>query len=155
MIRGITWTRTQSVWNHSGLQRYPILQTSNWSGTFFAVSYSKAALVVLGTRCIFTFMGLHWASKEQSNAKYCQIRWHIFASITSFWTFSYLDHWSAKNDANAGSPMFMRRRQGENLRNAILKTELNAPSEIIQPHRKIFVQIQHMLDYFRKIFVRA
>ena len=26
-------------------QRSPILQTSNWSGTFFAVSYSKLALV--------------------------------------------------------------------------------------------------------------
>ena len=27
------------------LQRSPIPQTSNWSGTFFAVSYSKPALV--------------------------------------------------------------------------------------------------------------
>ena len=27
------------------LQRYPIPQTSNWSGTFFAVSYSKPALL--------------------------------------------------------------------------------------------------------------
>ena len=26
------------------LQRFPILQISNWSGTFFAVSYSKPAL---------------------------------------------------------------------------------------------------------------
>ena len=35
----------QSVWNH---QRSPILQTSNWSGIFFAVSYSKLALVGIG-----------------------------------------------------------------------------------------------------------
>ena len=28
------------------LQRSPILQTSNWSGTFFAVSYSKPALAL-------------------------------------------------------------------------------------------------------------
>ena len=31
--------------NHLVLQRSPILQTSNWSGTFFAVSYSKPAKV--------------------------------------------------------------------------------------------------------------
>ena len=29
------------------LQRSPIPQTSHWSGTFFAVSYSKSALVVM------------------------------------------------------------------------------------------------------------
>ena len=33
------------------LQKFPILQTSNWSGTFFAVSYSKPALVDCAT-CI-------------------------------------------------------------------------------------------------------
>ena len=41
MIRGITWTHTQ-VWKYSG----PIPQTSNWSGTFFALSYSKLALAL-------------------------------------------------------------------------------------------------------------
>ena len=48
MVRGITWTHIPSFWNHFGiiqvLQRSPILQTSNWSGTFIAVSYSKPAL---------------------------------------------------------------------------------------------------------------
>ena len=33
------------------LQRSPIPQTSNWSGTFFAVSYSKPALEIISTQC--------------------------------------------------------------------------------------------------------
>ena len=37
------------VYNQFGiiqlLQSSPIVQTSNWSGTFFAISYSKPALV--------------------------------------------------------------------------------------------------------------
>ena len=32
------------VYTIQNLQRSPIPQTSNWSGTFFAVSYSKPAL---------------------------------------------------------------------------------------------------------------
>ena len=44
MIRGILGL----IYNHFGiiqvLQTPPIPQTSNWSGTFFAVSYSKPAL---------------------------------------------------------------------------------------------------------------
>ena len=37
------------------LQRSPILQTSNWSGTFFETRYSKVALViqVLNQRTVF------------------------------------------------------------------------------------------------------
>ena len=58
--------------------------------------------------------------------------------LNSFWTFPYLDHWSAKN---AKSPLSKRRIKDENLKNAIIKIELDAPSEIIQAHRKIFVQI--------------
>ena len=47
MIRGITWTHIQSIWNHSGPSEVPYSanQYSNWSGTFFAVSYSKPALL--------------------------------------------------------------------------------------------------------------
>ena len=44
MTMGITQTHLESVWNPSGLSEVPIPQTSNWSGTFFAVSYSKPAL---------------------------------------------------------------------------------------------------------------
>ena len=44
MFMGITWTHLESVWNPSGIQRSPILQTSNWSGTFFAVPFNKPAL---------------------------------------------------------------------------------------------------------------
>ena len=41
MIRGITWTHIQSVWNHSGpLFRKPVTGQE----LFFAVSYSKPAL---------------------------------------------------------------------------------------------------------------
>ena len=39
MIRGITWTHIQSVWNHSGSRSSPIPQTSNWSGTFCCFFY--------------------------------------------------------------------------------------------------------------------
>ena len=38
MIRGITWTHFGII---QVLQSSPILQTSNWSGTFFAVSYNS------------------------------------------------------------------------------------------------------------------
>ena len=35
-----------SILYHSESSEVPIPQTSNWSGTFFAVPYSKPALVV-------------------------------------------------------------------------------------------------------------
>ena len=40
------------------LQRSPIPQTSNWSGTFFAVSYSKLALVVIESYSFFLILVL-------------------------------------------------------------------------------------------------
>ena len=59
-----TWFQTDCIWVQvipliiqnqfhtiQNLQRSPIPQTSNWSGTLFAVSYSKPALVV-----VFRFM---------------------------------------------------------------------------------------------------
>ena len=55
ILNGIKWilddqgNQLDSYWNQFGiiqdLQRSPIPQTSNWSGTFFAVSYSKLALI--------------------------------------------------------------------------------------------------------------
>ena len=48
MIKGVTWTRIQSVWNYSGPSEVPY--SEKWSGTFFAISYSKLALVQLGTK---------------------------------------------------------------------------------------------------------
>ena len=45
MIRGISWALIYNqIEIFQVLQRSPIPQTSNWSGTFFAVSYSKPAL---------------------------------------------------------------------------------------------------------------
>ena len=40
------------------LQRSPIPQTSNWSGTFFAVSYSKSALESYSHTCNTNFISL-------------------------------------------------------------------------------------------------
>ena len=40
------------------LQRSPIPQISNWSGTFFAVSYSKPALVIIA-RFLFVEKGIY------------------------------------------------------------------------------------------------
>ena len=45
MIKGMTWTNIKSVWNLSGLSDVPYSAKQNWSGTFFAVTYSKLALV--------------------------------------------------------------------------------------------------------------
>ena len=38
-----------SIYDSQNLQRSPIPQTSNWSGTFFAVAYSKPGLVSYST----------------------------------------------------------------------------------------------------------
>ena len=46
MIKGMTWTNIKSVWNLSGLSDVPYSAKQNWSGTFFAVTYSKLALVL-------------------------------------------------------------------------------------------------------------
>ena len=43
MIRGITWTHIQSVWNHSGPSEVPLFRKP----ISFAVSYSKPALAKL------------------------------------------------------------------------------------------------------------
>ena len=47
MIRGITWTHIQSVWNHSGPSEVPYSTNQSLVRNFFAVSYSKPALVVM------------------------------------------------------------------------------------------------------------
>ena len=47
MIRGITWTDTQSVWNHSGPSDVPYSAkpvTGQELFLLFAVSYNKPAL---------------------------------------------------------------------------------------------------------------
>ena len=49
MIKGITWTYMQSVWNLSGPSDALILQTNNWSGFFFAAPFSKPDLVLKNT----------------------------------------------------------------------------------------------------------
>jgi hypothetical protein len=43
MIKGVPNTHLGPIWN---LQMYPIPQTSFLVGTFFAVSYSKLAVVI-------------------------------------------------------------------------------------------------------------
>ena len=45
MVKGITGIQYNQFGIIQVLQRSPILQTSNWSGTFFVVSYSKPALI--------------------------------------------------------------------------------------------------------------
>ena len=51
MILDDQGNQLDSYWNQFGiiqdLQRSPIPQTSNWSGTFFAVSYSKLVLLLV------------------------------------------------------------------------------------------------------------
>ncbi len=49
MIRGITWTHIQSVWNHSGPSEPGPLFRKPGTGQelFFAVSYCKPALAVI------------------------------------------------------------------------------------------------------------
>ena len=48
MIREITWTHIQSVWNHSGPSEVPSLFRKPVAGQelFFAASYSKPALAL-------------------------------------------------------------------------------------------------------------
>ena len=48
MIRGITWTHIQSVWNHSGPSEEPYSATSQ---DFFADYYSKPALASVIVSC--------------------------------------------------------------------------------------------------------
>ena len=48
MIRGIPWTHIQSVWNHSGPSEVPYsAKPVTGQELFFAVSYSKPALIIL------------------------------------------------------------------------------------------------------------
>ena len=46
------------------LQRYPISQTNNWPGTFFAVSYSKPALESFSSTSVLQLMYLFMFSKN-------------------------------------------------------------------------------------------
>ena len=55
---GITSTHLESVWNLSGPSDALILQTNNWSGFFFEISYSQPALTTKeSTRWIYA---IHW-----------------------------------------------------------------------------------------------
>ena len=48
----MTWTNIKSVWNLSGLSDVPYSAKQNWSGTFFAVTYSKPALSKYWNSCL-------------------------------------------------------------------------------------------------------
>ena len=69
MIRGITCTHIQSVWNHSGPQKSPIPQTNNWSGIYLCclLQQTGSSAITRGARSFSQTCSVQLCTSRNAN----------------------------------------------------------------------------------------